>query len=60
MLNIELIKFEAQDVITVSCTCPYNTKHEGVAGSNWCASEDHPGCEADEHPNCKPLPGDHP
>lgn len=40
MLKMEIIRFEAQDVITASCICSYS------AGS-LCPQNDHYGCPAD-------------
>ena len=57
MLKIEVIKFEAQDVITAStakCVCSDDTwyHHEdynnGVANHNFGDVK----CNADSHPNC--------
>ena len=62
MLKIEVIKFEAQDVITASvavvytpaeeqkpaeCTCNPNPE----PGNDYyaCSENGHPGCEAEEH-----------
>lgn len=60
MLKIEVIKFEAQDVITTSnaapvekkCTCPtaedlYNAPT--YDDYYYCDKNGHPGCEAEEH-----------
>jgi len=67
MLNIEVIKFEAQDVITASavkCVCSDETWYHGAGyGSHdesgaltKVTTEDHTRgdvkCYADEHPNC--------
>lgn len=46
-LNVEVVKFEAQDVITASvaapCTC------NPAEGADWCATNNHNGCQATEH-----------
>ena len=48
-LNVEVVKFEAQDVITASvaapvCTCQPGDIHP-IGG--------HDGCQADQHINCE-------
>ena len=54
MLKIEVIKFEAQDVITASvdapaeCICPKNADHFDEMTQTW----DHGDCQAESHPNC--------
>ena len=51
MLKIEVIKFEAQDVITASvaeCTCPKNAVHYDWRTQTW----DHGDCKAESHPHC--------
>ena len=64
MLNIEVIKFEAQDVITTStakCTCDSGTSWEhgtdsrnpNVNGVDHTRGKEP--CYADEHPNCYPI-----
>ena len=62
MLKIEVIKFEAQDVITssVACVCSDDTWYHGegylIQGTNDVTTEDHTRgdvkCYADSHPNC--------
>lgn len=62
MLKIEVIKFEAQDVITssVACVCSNDTWYHGegylIQGTNDVTTEDHTRgdvkCYADSHPNC--------
>jgi len=68
MLKIEVIKFEAQDVITASvaaptapkCICSDDTWYHGagylIQGTNDLTTEDHTRgtikCYADSHPNC--------
>ena len=59
MLKIEVIKFEAMDVITASiaapeedkpveCICPKNADHYDERTKTW----DHGNCQAERHPNC--------
>ena len=51
MLKIEVIKFEAMDVITPStaeCICPKNADHYDEATKTW----NHGNCQAERHPNC--------
>lgn len=51
MLKIEVIKFEAQDVITASvaeCTCEKNAIHFDKETQSW----NHGDCKAESHPNC--------
>ena len=66
MLNIEIIKFEAQDVITAStaapveCICSDDTWYHGAGyldqATGETTVEDHTRgsikCYADSHPNC--------
>ena len=62
MLKIEVIKFEAQDVITssVACVCSDDTWYHGAGYLNSetgeTTTEDHTRgtikCYADSHPNC--------
>ena len=68
MLNIEVIKFEAQDVITASCTCKnadfcvkdengkhivYNLKYDDAGEINGASYKP---CPADTHTGCKNPP----
>ena len=58
-VSVEVVKFEAQDVITASvaapvCTCPTADEMQKEAYENntdyyQCEKTGHPGCEADEH-----------
>ena len=56
MLKIEVIKFEAQDVITAStaapeeveCICPKNADHYDEMTETW----NHGNCQAERHPPC--------
>jgi hypothetical protein len=54
MLKIEVIKFEAQDVITASvaapaeCICPKNADHFDEMTQTW----NHGDCQAERHPHC--------
>lgn len=61
MLNIEIIKFEAQDVITAStaapakCTCPDANNGQQREAAYECRMSGHPGCEfegSSEAHNC--------
>ena len=62
MLKIEVIKFEAQDVITasVACICSDDTWYHGAGyldqSTGETTTEDHTRgsikCPADSHPNC--------
>lgn len=69
MLKIEVIKFEAQDVITssVACICSDDTWYHGEgyynSSTGEITKEDHTRgtvkCYADSHPNCY-KPGESP
>ena len=51
MLKIEVIKFEAQDVITTSvaeCICGKNEIHYDPDTKTW----NHGNCQAERHPHC--------
>jgi hypothetical protein len=63
MLKIEVIKFEAQDIITSSvaapdapvedvepaeCICPKNADHFDELTETW----NHGDCQAESHPHC--------
>ena len=54
MLKIEVIKFEAMDVITASnpkapeCICPKNADHFDEMTQTW----NHGDCQAERHPHC--------
>ena len=60
-LNVEVVKFEAQDVITASvaapvrCTCPTEDEMYIKVQENqnidfyYCDKQGHPGCEAEDH-----------
>ena len=61
MLKIEVIRFEAEDVITASVEAPVEKPAECIGSATtyeWHAKgADHtlePACPASEHPNCKP------
>ena len=63
MLNIEVIKFEAQDVITASCICGKANFCGGPEGGDHYAyfekadgQIDHTICPADTHTDCKNPP----
>jgi len=57
MLKIEVIRFEAEDVITASveqpaeCICSATTYEWHAKGTDHTLD---PACPASEHPNCKP------
>ena len=65
MLKIEVIKFEAQDIITTSnaaseepkCSCPDDRKADGSynEAAGRCQAAGHPGCEypAEKGHNCE-------
>ena len=56
MLKIEVIKFEAQDVITASTAAPVECICAGNEDMNrHQETGDHSPCPATEHPNCKPV-----
>lgn len=56
MLKIEVIRFDAQDVITASATAECICK-PGDGNWHWqnVAVEDHGDCPASEHPNCTAI-----
>ena len=56
-LNIEVVKFEAQDVITASVAAPECICRPGDGNRHWqnVNVENHGACQADKHPNCTAI-----
>ena len=56
-LNVEVVKFEAQDVITASVAAPPCICQPGDGNSHWQNQNvvDHGACQADTHPNCTAI-----